>query len=172
MSNWLNRLENLELTPNDVLRICDNKALFVNMLNTFDLDAVLVPFNCFVLFLPTISANEGHYTSFVLLNGVLYHWDSYGFGIKKLLEISEYSKVHSKNDLIKQIGEYVSENNLKFVDSLVDFQKFGKISTCGRYAGVRLKFAKYTNDKFNRFLSEPNLDTDLMVSLMTMLYSL
>ena len=59
-SSWLNRLEDLELSPDDVLKICNGKCIFVSMLNTFDLEAVLVT-TVSKLYLPTTSANEGHY---------------------------------------------------------------------------------------------------------------
>ena len=172
MSNWLDKLQDLELTPEDIIKICDGKTRVVTMLNTFDFMTLFEPYDCFVMFYPTTSPTYGHYSTFVLLKNVIYHWDSYGFTLEQLHKISDYTREHSKNNLQQMIAEACNQNGLTFVENTKRFQEMDDdIATCGRYAGLRCRFNEWTNAQFDNFLLAPKVNTDKLVSLITMLYS-
>ena len=114
-----------------------------------------------IVLLQTKAVNFGHFVAVFLTSDAIYYQDSYGLGApdtyKSYTEFDEEYPPLLKNLLATdpQRRPVISNN--------VDYQKFGKAQTCGRWAALRILFRNLTNPQFESifrgnhgFLSRPD----------------
>lgn len=170
-------LDIIEDTPLDSKVL---ESLGFTIVNYIDLDQYknieeLCGSNGIILFTPVQNAQNGHYSAIFLLNGDLYYWCSYGYGILKTISISNYlmHNVEDRNSLIKLINEYVKRTDKRFIENTSRLQSLEEnMSTCGRYCIVRLMNADMDHDKFHYWFTHnrpKGIDNDRLISAITYL---
>ena len=119
----------------------------------------------------TPDSKVGHYCCVFLQGGggekgeknTVNWFDPYGNKLNKLMQLTR-----NKNNLMR----LVRESGKKLVMNTKHFQKMSdKISTCGRWCAVRLRFADWSNEKFWRFMQSKKLKPDEIVTMLTMVYA-
>ncbi len=108
----------------------------------------------------------GHYLAIFLrgpdLNEVVF-FDSYGHRLTPLLKLLNHSNAVVR--LIKESGKKLSMNRTALQS------ESEKISTCGRWAATRCRFADWSNEKFARFFKSKYMNPDQLVTMMTLVFA-
>ena len=106
----------------------------------------------------------GHYcATFLQGENTVVWFDPYGNKLNKLMQLTR-----NKNNLMR----LVRESGKKLIMNTKHFQKMSdKISTCGRWCCVRIRFADWSNEKYWRFMQSKKLNMDEICTMLTMVYA-
>ena len=179
MERLIKKSEAVYLSDADIQLITRGEAKvvgFSSLKTVYDLIEIFGDKDAFVLFYGVDSANVGHYTTFLLHRDkkIIEHHDSYGYDLDKLLEISDYEFKQSmgenyiKDLVVKACAKY----GLRFEENKKQFQKKSDmVSTCGRYACVRIIFRNLSLSQYNSLLDGERISPDWLVSALTVLFS-
>jgi hypothetical protein len=172
---WVDKVESIELSFDDILKITNTRIVPFVKLNLINDLLQLFTNNSLIIYYETESSIEGHYSTLIYfpVDNMIHHFDSYGMGIDKLYAISDYTKKHTRSNYLRELITNTCDlHGLIFTENKKQYQQYGPVvSTCGRYASVRCKLAGYNPAQFNAFLLEPAIDTDKLVSLLTVLFN-
>ena len=110
-------------------------------------------------------AKVGHYIALFLRDAgkEVVFFDSYGHALSPLLKLLKHG--NKINLLIKESGKRLAMNRTKFQS------ESNKISTCGRWCAVRIRYSDMSNENFARFMKSSLLNGDQIVTMLTMVYA-
>lgn len=146
-----------------------NIIVYDDVIKATDLNDIVKEGEGVILYYPTTSEFYGHYIALTRHNGKIYFNDSYGYTVdsdKIKLNDWLYELEGKQNSLIKLLltsGLDVDFSNYKH-QRLAD-----NVSTCGRWALLRVSFPKMSNDQFHKVISKAmkkyGVDGDTLVSI-------
>lgn len=172
----------VSLNDADIRRICFNQVKFVvyNELENLNVDSFMQlfePYDSFILFYSTTSNYVGHWTAMILHRdtGVLENFDSYGLKDAQIIQraADTYNDVEGRPVLTDLMNEASAKYGLKIQWPIRRLQSTNihDVATCGRYAALRVRFRDLSADQFVKMLTDKRIDTDDLVTLMTVMFS-
>jgi hypothetical protein len=167
--------ENYSLSDSDLLNLTDNKVkvLSYSDLENFNtIDEVLEPFDA-VIILYQQTKISGHWSSIIKQkNNVIEIFDSLGIALDHELEFSEYNKKRHGGVPIPHLTNLLNKSKYKVEVNLTQIQIDSKhINTCGRWAGLRVRFRDIPMKKFIDMFKNGKNSPDYMVTALTILFS-
>lgn len=159
-----------DLTGDEIKKITGKYPILYSDLKNYTLKKLLKGVGDYqVLLLQTLTKLEGHYVAVFDRTEGIYYFDSYGLGPPD--SYKEYTKYDQ--ELPNYLSRILSTAGKPIISNYTDYQKWGNsVSTCGRYAALRIHLRALDNDQFyslfinnqSRFLSNP----DNVVSILTL----
>lgn len=165
-------LEGKSLSNREVLDLVNHKANFITydkLANVNNIDDILEPHGACVILYFT-AENYGHFCClFRVEPGVLEFFDPYGLFVDKELDFNKdiYFRQEKNQDYphLSYLLDYspyaLTYNNYKFQKKKED------VRTCGRHCACRINFRMMDLEKYKDFLTNPYLDFDNTVTLLT-----
>ena len=173
MNSIINDIEKVDLTGEDLVRICKGKVKVVpyHELKNYDsIEDLLKEFGAIILLYET-KLDFGHYTALHYDNtGRLEFFDSYGLAPDAELKYAAYNLAQGVpylTNLLKQYKKPINYNKVRL-------QKFMKdINTCGRWTSCRIRMNEYPLADFIKLMKDDmKHNGDWYVSALTYLYTL
>jgi len=166
--------ENYSLSDNDLLLLTDNKVkiLSYQQLEDFkNIDEVLEPYGA-VIILYQKTKTSGHWISVLKQNNTIEIFDSYGIGLDHELEFSPFNKARHGGIAIPHLTNLINASNYKIEVNKIKLQEdSNKINTCGRWAGLRVRFRDVPLNIFTSMFKNSKNSPDYMVTSLTILFS-
>lgn len=172
MDKILDNSESIDLTGDDLRKICNNKLDIVpyhTLGNYKDIDELMGEFKSVILLYET-RENFGHYVAlFINGNNDLEFFDSYGFSPDQELKYATYNRINGIPFLTNLLKNY----NKKVIINNERLQVFHKdINTCGRWTSLRILMKNMAlRDFINLFTKNRHYNGDFWVSALTYLYT-
>jgi hypothetical protein len=122
-----------------------------------------------ILLFPNVSPTSGHWTCLINRPNKIEFFDSYGDApdtaqkdgmTKSRLEMLDVERPYLTR-LLRASGKPVFYNNRQFQ------KEAGNVATCGRHCCVRLLYAPYSIDKYNKIIESSGMSPDDFVSGIT-----
>jgi len=174
MDEIIKKIESVDLTGDDLLRICRNEIEVIpyHTLGKYNsIEDLLKKFGAVILLYET-KENFGHYTAlFYDVKNRLEFFDSYGLAPDQELKYATYNLDEGVPFLTKLLKKYEG----RILYNKFQFQAFMKdMNTCGRWTSVRIRMRKkYDLQMFAKlFVSNKHYNADWYVSALTYLYTL
>jgi hypothetical protein len=149
---------------------------YLDLNKFFRIEDVVGSFGC-ILYTPISTKSTGHYSALWINNNKneLNCFCSYGYNLQFTIQKSNYMLSTPEPDedyLLKLVRDYISRGG-RFVVNHKRYQNLAsEVSTCGRYAMIRLINRKKSNDEFNKWFSLKKgytLTNDELITLLTFL---
>lgn len=179
MNSEIKNIEDVELSKQDIREMTSpnspNVIDYIELQRIGNLDAVFKNGGCILLIDTSITADAktGHWVLLLHQGGKnIEHFDSYGFGIDKELDIANRDLLRYGGGnqltphltaLIQKDGYNVIENNHK-----LQILKDG-INTCGRHCVVRYLMRDTPLNDYIKMMTGNKINADEIVSYMTYL---
>ena len=170
MENLIRKSYGIALSLQDLKKICNGKVnifLYTDLAKTKHIDELFHPFGCFIL-LYQQTPNYGHW---VTINRVddhtIEHFDPYGIGPDEELDGNNPMKIP------KYLSALISESpyrNVIFNKHALQ-EHSAKVSTCGRWAAVRVLMRKKRLASFVSLFHNQQLEPDFYVTAITLGYA-
>jgi hypothetical protein len=180
LSTLLTNAKAVSLTDDDLRRICFNRVRIViynELEGVNDIFELFDPYNAFILFYSTTSDFVGHWVAVVFhqAENTIYFYDSYALNDVKLVALARdtYADTQGRAILSEMIRDAKDKWNtqVKWNTKRMQSTNVDDVSTCGRYAALRVRFADLSNDQFNSILTDKRMSSDNLVSLLTVAFS-
>jgi hypothetical protein len=167
--------ENYSLSDSDLLNLTDNKVkvLSYSDLENYDtIDQVLEPFGA-VIILYQKTKTSGHWSSIIKQNNnIIEIFDSLGVALDHELEFSDYNKQRHSGIAVPHLTNLLNKSRYEVEVNMSQIQKDNAhINTCGRWAGLRVRFRDIPMKKFIDMFKNGKNDPDYMVTALTILFS-
>lgn len=174
IDNVIKNSENYSLSDSDLLNLTDNKVKVISYsdLENFNtIDEVLEPFGA-VIILYQQTKTSGHWASIIKQKNTIEIFDSLGVGLDHELEFSDFNKKRHGGVAIAHLSNLLNKSNYKVEVNLQQIQKDNShINTCGRWAGLRVRFRDIPMKHFISMFKNGKNSTDYMVTALTILFS-
>ena len=174
IDNVIKNSENYSLSDSDLLNLTDNKVKVITYqeLENYDtINQVLEPHDA-VIILYQQTKNVGHWASIIKQKNTIEIFDSLGVGLDHELEFSDYNKRRHGGTPIPHLTNLLNESNYEVQVNLRQIQNDGShINTCGRWAGLRVRFRDVPMKKFIDMFKNSKNNPDYMVTALTILFS-
>ena len=178
MERLIKKAEAVYLSDDDIQLITRGECPLVDFSNLRGVNDLMEAFteqDCFILFYGTESADKGHFSTVLLHRDtkVLEHWDSYGYTLEKLYQISDWERKTNKFNIILDLSNSMCvKYGLQFQENRTKLQKLRDgVNTCGRWCCVRSIFRELSMSQFNSLFNEERIDGDWLVSCLSILIS-
>lgn len=168
MENIIKRQEEVDLSADDIKKICDGKVDIVvyHQLNEYNsLQELMGEFGAVCLLYET-KQNFGHWTCLLDYPDHIEFFDSYGFAPDQELNYARYDNNAYLTNLINGSSKPVRYSKARL-------QTFAEeVNTCGRWTSCRIKMRNLTNEQFSSLFKRFRHYTgDFWVSAITFLYT-
>jgi len=170
LDTLISKGESIDLSGDDILRICDNKVVihsYHDLANMDNIDEVLGKYGACIILYET-KENFGHWTSlFIRSEGMLEFFDSYGFSMDSELNYAKYNNTPYLSNLVKA-------SNYKVVSGSQRLQKLKyDVNTCGRWNAIRIVLRNLNIAQFYElFRNNTHYDGDWFATALTYIYVL
>lgn len=130
-----------------------------------------------ILYTPISTRNNGHYAALWINHNKneLNYFCSYGYNLQFTIQRSNYMLASSEPDedyLLRLVRDYIQRGG-SFIANHKRYQNLAQeISTCGRYAMIRLIYRDKTNTEFDKWFGIKKgytLTNDELITLLTFL---
>lgn len=160
--------EQIDLTGDDLVRICEGKVKVVSyheLANYDSIEDLLKDFGAIILLYET-RENFGHYTAlFFDKNNTLEFFDSYGFAPDQELNYAKYNNIPYLTNLLNKYSKNVIYNHK-------GLQKFARdVNTCGRWTASRIRMRNLTPKQFEDLWNNTYYNPDFFITAITYLYT-
>jgi hypothetical protein len=167
--------ENYSLSDSDLLNLTDDKVkvLSYSDLENYDtIDEVLDPFGTAII-LYQQTKNSGHWSSIIKQkNNTIEIFDSLGVALDHELDFSDYNKKRHSGIAVPHLTNLLNKSKYEVEVNLRQIQNDSEqINTCGRWAGLRVRFRDIPMKKFIDMFKNGKNDPDYMVTALTILFS-
>lgn len=161
------------LSSNDIYKEFNNKIKIITYEDIFkfkNIDSLLNPHQQ-VFLLYQSKKDYGHWTCLYKISNIVYFFDSYGIIPDDQIKKSKYYEYlfHNKK-LKKYLTSLMYHSNYKIEYNQYQLQEYGnKISTCGRWCIIRLKYKNISVDDFYNIFNNLKdiLKPDVLITLLT-----
>ena len=168
------KAEDIYLSDEDILRICDNKCkimLYSDLEHFHDIDGVLAPHGA-VIILYQLEQNMGHWVT-VIKHGTKHIevFDPYGMSIDEELQFSQYNLRRHNGKKVPHLTHLLENSPYTVSYNDTQLQQFkNHVNTCGRWCALRVRFRSNSLDDFiDLFTKNKHYDGDFWVSALTIL---
>jgi len=167
---------NYSLGDDDILNICDGKVKIISYedLHNFEtIDQLLEPYGA-VIILYQQTKLIGHWVSVIKQpKNVIEIFGSYGLKIDEQLEFSTYNQKLHGGKAQPHLTNLINKSGYKKIYNSHQLQSYNnQVSTCGRYASLRVRFRDLPLDFFVKlFTNSSGLDNDEWATALTLLFS-
>ena len=170
MESLIRKNYSIALSLKDLKHITNGKVnifLYTDLKNVRHIDELFHPYGCFIL-LYQQRPNYGHWVTVNRVNGTtIEHFDPYGMGPD-----DEFKNSNPMN-IPHYLSMLISESNYKnVIYNQFMLQAKGKnVSTCGRWAAVRVLMRKKRLADFISLFHDQALEPDFYVTAITLGYA-
>jgi len=175
MDKIILKSEDYSFTGSDMKEMTDNlyKIYKYEELSSFDnIDQVLGDNRGSIILYASTSNSEGHWCCLFRDNNTIYFFDSYGFSIDEELVYSEFHMRIHKGVPVPHLSHLIEKSNYSVDSSKYKLQVMKQqTSTCGRYAGARIKHRNLSHEEFaDLLIKNKHYPPDFWIVVMTQNY--
>jgi hypothetical protein len=162
IENIVKHYTNRDLTGQEIQNLIGKPPVLYSDLSKYTFKTFFpasAPFQ--IVLLQTKAINFGHYVACFLTDNAIYYQDSYGLGAPDTYK--SYTKYDEEYPPLLKNLLASDPQRRPVISNMVDYQKWGKAQTCGRWAALRIIFRNLTNPQFESlfrgntgFLSNPD----------------
>lgn len=171
----IKRAEEIALSGTQLRDLTNNTTnimRYEDLMKYDNIDKVLEPYDAVILLYQTVDRDFGHYAALFkdpFRKNVLIFYDSLGLGLDEELKFSKYNQKNMDGKIVKHLTDLIHNSNYRVDNNKVRLQENIKdVSTCGRYAGLRVLLRHLSNRQFNSLLKNNDHYTpDFWVSVMS-----
>jgi len=137
-----------------------------------NIEDVLEPHGAVILLYQTEDRDFGHWAALFKdpnRKDVLIFYDSLGIGLDEELKFSKYNQKNMDGRIVKHLTDLIANSNYRVDNNKVRLQENIKdVSTCGRYAGLRVLLRHLSNRQYNHMLkNNEHYKPDFWISVLS-----
>ena len=171
MDLLIKKQEEVELTGDEVMAICDHKTNIISYHQLADvshIDQILGTHNACIILYET-RFNVGHYCALMLDGDTLNFFDPYGNAPDTQLKYAVYNLIYGEAYLTKLI----KSSGYKLIYNTQRLQTWDRdTNTCGRWCSCRVRMRNLNNAEFAHIFKRNECYVgDFWVSALTFLYT-
>jgi hypothetical protein len=171
----IRQAENKALSDDELRMITEGKCNIITyeqLHSVNHIDEILQPFGA-VIILYQLESDTGHWCSLKTMGkNKLDFFGSYGLKIDEQLKFSNYNLRLHKGEVVPHLTHLINNSKYKVSSNMVQLQEnIAHVSTCGRYAGLFIRFRNLSNKEFvDLFTKNREFKPDFWVSAITYLF--
>jgi hypothetical protein len=172
MNKLIKRLKKKSFSGNEVLELCDDKAVIITYPELADYDSiddVMKPYGAVILLYET-AKNYGHWCCLIKTKkNRIEFFDPYGLSVDKELKFIPQHFRKSNDEEYPHLSYLLYKSKYEVEYNHTKLQKFMKdVNTCGRWVAMRIIMRYLPLPKFvDLFKNNKCFNSDSLVTLMT-----